>query len=141
MNNIGPIRWVLIGLALSVSSGPALADVVAVVSAKSAVTVLSKSQLADIFFGKAHRFPDGAEAVPIDQAEGSAVRDEFYRRVTGQSAAQIKAYWSRIIFTGRGQPPPTVSGAVEMKRRISEDPAAIGYIDRSSVDGSVRVVF
>jgi ABC-type phosphate transport system substrate-binding protein len=127
--------------ALALAAMPGMADVVAVVSSKSSVTALSKSQLADIFLGKTNRFPDGAQAVPIDQAEGSAGRDEFYDRVAGKSAAQIKAYWSKIIFTGRGQPPPTVSSTIEMKKRISENPAAIGYLDRSMVDDSVRVVF
>lgn len=131
----------LIGLALSLASGAASADVVAVVSAKSPVTALSKAQVTDIFLGKASRFPDGSQAIPIDQAEGSAVRDEFYDKVAGRSAAQIKAYWSKIIFTGRGQPPPSVSNNVEMKKRIGQNPAAIGYIDRSMVDDSVRVVF
>lgn len=131
----------LIGLVLSLASGAASADVVAVVSAKSPVTALSKAQVTDIFLGKASRFPDGSQAIPIDQAEGSAVRDEFYDKVAGRSAAQIKAYWSKIIFTGRGQPPPSVSNNVEMKKRIGQNPAAIGYIDRSMVDESVRVVF
>jgi len=131
----------LIGLALGLASGAVSADVVAVVSAKSPVTALSKAQVTDIFLGKASRFPDGSQAIPIDQAEGSAVRDEFYDKVAGRSAAQIKAYWSKIIFTGRGQPPPSVSNNVEMKKRIGENPAAIGYIDRSMVDDSVRVVF
>jgi ABC-type phosphate transport system substrate-binding protein len=141
MNRVGCIGWTLISLALSLASGAAMADVVAVVSAKSPITALSKSQLTDIFLGKANRFPDGTQAVPIDQAEGSAVRDEFYDKVAGKSAAQIKAYWSKIIFTGRGQPPPSVSSTIEMKKRINENSAAIGYIDRGMVDDSVRVVF
>jgi ABC-type phosphate transport system substrate-binding protein len=137
---INRIGWLLVGLALSLASAAASADVVAVVSAESPVAALSKAQVADIFLGKATRFPDGTKAMPIDQAEGSAVRDEFYDKVAGKSAAQIKAYWSKIIFTGRGQPPPNVSDAVEMKKRLVENPAAIGYIDRDSVDESVRIV-
>jgi ABC-type phosphate transport system substrate-binding protein len=132
---------VAIGLALFLSNAAVKADVVAVVSAKSPVTNLSMSQLADIFSGRASRFPNGVQAFPIDQAEGSSVRDEFYNKVVGKTAAQIKAYWSKIIFTGRGQPPPIVSNNVEMKKRISDNPAAIGYMDRSLVDESVRVVF
>jgi ABC-type phosphate transport system substrate-binding protein len=131
----------LIGLALSLTSAAAMADVVAVVSAKSSITAVSKSQLADIFLGKTNRFPDGTQATPVDQAEGSAARDEFYDKIVGKTAAQIKAYWSKIIFTGRGQPPPTVSSASEMKKRVSENPAAIGYLDSSMVDDSLRVVF
>jgi ABC-type phosphate transport system substrate-binding protein len=141
MTLISRIGWIAIGLALSLSSAVVKADVVAVVSAKSQITTLSMSQVADIFFGKASRFPNGVQAFPVDQAEGSAVRDEFYNKVVGRTAAQIKAYWSKIIFTGRGEPPPTVSNNIEMKKRISENPAAIGYIDRSLVDDSVRVIF
>jgi ABC-type phosphate transport system substrate-binding protein len=141
MTLLNRIGLVAITLGLCLSSAVAEADVVAVVSAKSPITALSMSQVADIFFGKATRFPNGVRAFPVDQAEGSAVRDEFYTKVVGKTAAQIKAYWSKIIFTGRGQPPPSVSSDIEMKKRISDNPAAIGYIDKSLVDDSVRVVF
>jgi ABC-type phosphate transport system substrate-binding protein len=135
------LRLGAIGLALSLAGAAALADVVAVVSVKSAATTLSKIQVADIFLGRASRFPDGALAVPVDQTEGSSTRDEFYMKVTGKSAAQMKAYWSKIIFTGRGQPPKTVSNSIEVKKRLVENPAAIGYIEATLVDGTVRVVF
>jgi ABC-type phosphate transport system substrate-binding protein len=131
----------LIGVALGLTSNIALADVVVVVSAKSPVATLSKAQVADIFLGKAFRFPDGTTALAIDQAEGLPIRDEFYDKVVGKSAAQIKAYWSKIIFTGRGQPPPSVPNSIEMMKRISANPAAIGYLDRSMINDTVRVVF
>jgi ABC-type phosphate transport system substrate-binding protein len=114
-----------IGLTLSLSTGAVMADVVAVVSAKSPITTLSTSQVQDIFLGKTSRFPNGALALPIDQAEGSAVREEFYAKMAGRSAAQMKAYWSKIIFTGRGQPPQEAANSVEMKKRLIENPAAI----------------
>jgi ABC-type phosphate transport system substrate-binding protein len=129
-----------VGLALSLAAAAARADVVAVVSAKSAVTTLSKSQVAGIFLGKVTRFPNGVQAVPIDQADGSVARDEFYAKLAGKSAAQLRAYWSKIIFTGRGQPPPQVANSEEMKKRLMQNPAAIGYIESNRVDDTVRVV-
>jgi ABC-type phosphate transport system substrate-binding protein len=138
---INRIGCVLAGLVLSLACGVVEADVVTVVSAKSAVGTLSKAQVADIFLGRTNRFPDGAPAMPVDLMEDSPVRDEFYDKIAGKSAAQIKAYWSRIIFTGRGQPPPNVASNVEMKKRISSNLSAIGYIDRSMVDDSVKIVF
>ena len=57
-------------LVLSLSGAAAEADVVAVVSANSPVISLSMSQVADLFFGKTSRFPNGLQAFPIDQAEG-----------------------------------------------------------------------
>lgn len=137
MNRIGLI---ILGLALSLSTGMAAAEVVAVVSAKSQVTALSKDQVVDIFLGKSSRFPDGSSAVAIDQIEGSAARDEFYLKFAGKSAAQLKAHWSKIIFTGRGQPPREVSNGIAVRKLLAENPNVIGYIELSQVDGSVKVV-
>ena len=118
----------------------AQAEVVTVVSAKSPVTTLSKSQVVDIFLGKASRFPEGGAAVPIDQAEGALARDEFYLKLAGKSPAQLNAHWSKIIFTGRGQPPKEVANGDAVKRLLLANPAAIGCVDRSLVDGALRVV-
>jgi len=125
---------------LSLGISVARADVVAVVSSQSQITTLTRTQVMDIFLGKRTRFPDGSSAIPIDQAEGSAARAEFYTRLADMSPAQLKSFWSRIIFTGRGQPPKTVATDLEAKRLLLADPNSIGYIDRSLVDSSVRVV-
>jgi ABC-type phosphate transport system substrate-binding protein len=127
-------------LVLSVGTRAAAADVVAVVASNSAITTLSADQVADLFLGKASRFPDGEQAVPIDQLEGSRVRDVFYETFTRKSPAQVKAYWSRVIFTGRGQPPKEVANSLEVKKQLAQNPRAIGYIERSFVDESVRVL-
>jgi ABC-type phosphate transport system substrate-binding protein len=127
-------------LVLLAASQRLLADEVAVVSARSTVTTLSKTQVADIFLGKTTRFPDGSQAVPIDQSEGTPARDEFYSKVAGKSAAQMKAYWSRIIFTGRGQPPRAVSSSSEAKKLVAANPNSIGYLEPKLVDDTLRVV-
>jgi hypothetical protein len=131
---------VALGLAFSLASMMTVADVVVVVSAKSATVTLSRTQLADIFMGRVSHFPNGARAVPIDQLDGSAAREQFYARIAGRTPAQMKAYWSKIIFTGRGQPPTEVSDGAELKRSLATNADAIGYMDASLVDASVRVV-
>jgi|SRR5882757_1874951 len=140
MNTMNRVVLAGFALTLSLAAGGSSADVVAVVSANSTIMTLSKAQVTDIFLGRVSRFPDGAQAVPIDQAEGSVVRDQFYVRVAGKSPAQIKAFWSKIIFTGRGRPPKAVSNSIDVKKRIAENPAAIGYIESQLVDDTVRVV-
>jgi len=129
-----------LGLVLALTCAPVRADVVAVVSAKNPVAALSKSQVVAIFLGKSTRFPDGAPAMPIDRTEGVPARDEFYSTFAGKSAAQIKAYWSKIIFTGRGQPPRTAADEAEVRKLLAADPQAIAYLERSSVDASVKVL-
>jgi ABC-type phosphate transport system substrate-binding protein len=133
--------WTILGLALSFAmTGVGKAEVVVVVSAKCSVSTLSKDQVTDIFLGKTARFPDGAPAVPIDQMEGSSARDEFYTTFASKSSAQVKAHWTKIIFTGRGQPPKSLPNSAEVKKLIAANPRAIGYIERSEVDGTVKVL-
>jgi ABC-type phosphate transport system substrate-binding protein len=141
MSNASCIAYGILAAGLLMASPLASADVVAVVSSKSAVVSLSKSQVEDIFLGKTARFPDGTQAEPIDQSEGTVARDVFYAKLAGKSAAQMKAYWSKIIFTGRGQPPKALPNSAEVKKRLVENPTAIGYIDADMVDASLRVVF
>jgi len=117
------------------------ADVVVVVSAKSPVSTLTADQVSQLFLGKLANFPGGGVAIPIDQAESSAIRDEFYTKVTSKTAAQIKAYWSKLIFTGKGQPPKEVKSSADVKRLVSANPNVIGYIDRAAVDATVKIVW
>lgn len=124
-------------LSLAVS---AHAEVVVVVSSKSSIASLTTEQTAKIFLGKVVTFPNEQAAFPIDQPEGSAIRDEFYSKVAHKNSSQLTAYWAKIIFTGEGRPPQLISGDVAVRKAIAGNPNAIGYIDKSAVNRSVRVV-
>ena len=133
-------RRLLAGIALGVAGIAADAEVVVVVSSTSPVTTLSVEQIADIFLGRSNQFPGGGRAVPIDQAESSADRTEFYARFSGRTPAQMKMHWSKLIFTGRGRPPAQVKDSSAVKELLSSNLEAISYIDRSTVDESVTVL-
>ncbi len=125
---------------LALAGTLASAEVVTVVSTQNPVTALSRSEVSNIFLGKTSRFPDGTAAVPIDQPEGSAARAEFYRSVSNRQPADIKAYWSKMIFTGRGQPPAVAGNDEQAKKILASRPDAIGYIDRAAVDQRIKVL-
>lgn len=118
------------------TTGWAYADnVVVVVGANNPVSSLSKEQSADIFLGK------NTSLTPLDQPVDSPLRNEFYSKVTGKTAAQAKAHWSKLSFTGKGTPPKEGQDSADIKRQIAENHKLVGYIDKSDVDGNVRVVF
>lgn len=127
-------------LAVSTLASTAHADVVVIVSAKSHITSLTVEQTAKIFLGKTSNFPDDSDAVPIDQAEGSAIRDEFYAKVVHKNSSQLSAYWAKIIFTGYGRPPVALESNVAVRKAVAKNPNAIGYVDKSAVDKSIRVI-
>ena len=127
--------------AAALSAIPAQADVVVVVSAKSSQANLKANQVADIFLGKRSAYPDGADAVPIDQPESSTSREAFYTALTGKTPALLKAYWSRLLFTGQGQPPRELPNADAVKKLIASNSRFIGYMDKEALDDNVKVVY
>jgi ABC-type phosphate transport system substrate-binding protein len=133
------LRAACLPLALAVSP-VASAELVVIVSARSPALGLTSEQVAAIFLGQAGRFPDGGEVVALDQRLGSRERDQFYQQVTGKTPALLKAHWSKMVFTGRGQPPREAPDSASVRRMVAENPSMIGYIDRAALDTSVRPV-
>ena len=139
-----------ISLKKLISSTLAAACLLATASAWSGVSVivhpsngnsLTDAEVTRIFLGKKKSFPDGSEAIPVDQAEGSATRSSFVSTVLKKNDQQIKAYWAQLLFTGKGTPPKEVGAGVDVKKLVAQNPSLIGYIDSSEVDGSVKVVY
>jgi ABC-type phosphate transport system substrate-binding protein len=106
-------------------------DIVVIVN--PAAKPVSKAQIADVYLGRS------AELTPIDQTVGSSIYVQFYQKATGRDAAQVKAIWSRILFTGRGQPPKQLPDSAAVKKSVAANPNAVGYIEKSAVDATVKV--
>ena len=140
MSELKNICIAVIASSTMLASLPALAEIVVIVSAKSAATALTEEQASDVFLGKNNTLPGGVQAVPVDQADGTALRDQFYSKVSGKTAAQMKAYWSKQIFTGKGQSPKEAGDSAAVKTLVAANPNIVGYVDKSVVDGSVKVV-
>lgn len=117
------------------------AEVAVIISANNANASLDQDTISRIFLGKSKNFPDGSQAVPVDQDAGAASREAFNGTVLGKSSSQLKAYWSRLIFTGKGTPPKESGNDAAVKDLVAKNPNLIGYVDSSVVDGSVKVVY
>lgn len=126
---------------LALASTPVLAGTVVIVSAKSPTAKLDKSQVSALYLGKTSNLPQGGKAKLFDLPGSSASRDAFYQAVTGKSASQVKSVWSRLVFSGRAVPPKELGSDAAVVQAVAADPNAIGYVDSSAVNGSVKVVF
>jgi ABC-type phosphate transport system substrate-binding protein len=105
-----------------------------VVIVNSTAAGLSKEQVADLYLGRSNGL------TPIDQMANSPIYLEFYRKATGRDIAQVRAIWSKIIFTGRGLPPKQLVDSIAVKKAVAANPKAIGYIEKSALDATVKAV-
>lgn len=136
------VRYLLIFCALHVLTAvPAFAQLVVVVNARSGVAAMSRNEVVNIFFGRNRHFFNGIEVQPVDMPDSHPDRARFYGALVGKDLADINAYWSRQLFSGRVQPLIKLASTEEVVNWISTHPGAIGFVDISMVDARVRVVY
>jgi ABC-type phosphate transport system substrate-binding protein len=123
----------LVALTFAVLAAPITRAEDIVVIVNPAAKPISKEQIADLYLGRI------GGLTPIDQRVGSAIYVEFYKKATGRDLAQVKAIWSRILFNGRGLPPKQLPDSAAVKQAVAANPDAVGYIEKSAVDASVKV--
>lgn len=118
-------------LALSLS---AYAEVAVIVN-PAASAAPSQADVANIFLGK------NKSLKGVDLKDWTPTKDKFYTSLTSKNEAQLKAYWSGLIFTGKGQPLPSVADEAAVVAKVAGEADAIGYVDKSAVNDKVKVLF
>lgn len=127
-------------LLLSIMYIPVIyADVAVVINKHNALSV-NESDISRLFLGKMKSFDSGENAKPVNLKFGNSIRKEFEQKVLNKSSQQVKAYWSKLIFSGRGKPPKEVTSDSEVIKFILENEGAIGYIDATNVTDDLKVI-
>ncbi|CAK0773212.1 Phosphate ABC transporter substrate-binding protein [Gammaproteobacteria bacterium] len=135
------MRTSILFLTCVLVSTTASSGVVVVVSAQSPADRMDKQTVQDIFLGKQSAFPDGRPAIALDQPEESPLQQSFYAKVIDKKVSQAWDYWAQQNTYGKARPPQAISDPDAMKNLVASNTNAIGYIDSSALDSSVRVVY
>ncbi len=115
------------------------ADTVVIVH-KDNASAINPALIKRIFLGKAKNFKGGGVATPIELPESNPTRSAFNKGLLKKSDTQMKAYWARLVFTGKATPPVQVADDAAVIEKVSNNPTLIGYIDSASVTDAVKVV-
>ncbi|NVM77408.1 ABC-type phosphate transport system substrate-binding protein [Duganella sp. SG902] len=108
-------------------------EIVVIVNPKNPATRMFSEQAGQFFVGKSTLF------TPVEHTDGP-LRTEFYRKVLDKDTAQVKAIWSKLVFTGKATAPKELGSSAEVKKAVAADPNAIGYIEKSAADDTVKVI-
>jgi hypothetical protein len=123
-------KLILAGL-MSACSFSAFAGVTVIVNTGNA-NAIDQDEIKKIYLGKSKSFADGVKVNPVNQ-NGNSIADEFNDKVVGKSSSQLNAYWSKLVFTGKGTPPEKLDNDQAVIDFVSSNADAIGYIDSSKV--------
>jgi ABC-type phosphate transport system substrate-binding protein len=101
---------------------------------------LSRSSLRAIFGMRLHTWPDGTAIKVFVMPDDSALHSAFSKEKLNVFPYQLRLAWDRLVFSGTGQAPETVSSPEEMLAKVSSTPGAIGYLTKTTIDGRVNVI-
>lgn len=133
------IRKSLLAAAFGAIASSAWADVVVVVHPSNSAAI-DATQIQRIFLGKEKKFSDGKEAIPINSVASYPSREQFDSNVLERSSSQVSAYWSKLVFTGKGIPPKEVENDAAVIAIVANNQNAVGYVDSAAVTGDVKVI-
>lgn len=130
---------VIASLFASGGATSAAPEVVVIANATSTISAASSEDIARLFLGKT-KAVKGEKLTPVDQSKDSDVASQFYSNVVGKNASQLRAYWSKLVFTGKGKPPKELGTSADVLAAVAANPSLIGYIEASAVNDSVKVL-
>jgi len=113
---------------------------VAVIVHPSNSSSFDQNSIKRIFLGKSRAFPSGGEALPVAFKDGSPESNEFTSAVLSKTPKQLKAYWAKMIFTGKGTPPKAMDSNQSILDLVASNPSLIGFVVSGTETGAVKVV-
>lgn len=134
-------------LLLALPTGGAIAEerdavsIAIVVGIGSPVRQVTVDTLRELYLRRQRLWPNGERAMPVNLPADHALRSAFSQRVLGRLPADLEAYWLRLYREGV-QPPLVLQTSQAVCAYVAAEPAAIGYVRPSEVDGkSCRILF
>ncbi len=101
---------------------------------------LSRSSLRAIFGMRLHTWLDGTAVRVFVMPDNAPAHVAFSKEKLNVFPYQLRSAWDRLVFSGTGQAPDTVTSPEEMLAKVTSTPGAIGYLSKSMLDGRVNVL-
>ena len=132
------MKKLILASVLTLCSINTFAEVAVIVNTSNA-SVVDTDTIKKIYLGKSKSFSNGSKVSPVNQ-DGTSIADEFNDKVVGKSSSQLNAYWSKLVFTGKGTPPEKLATDQAVIDFVAANGDAIGYIDSAKVSDKVKVI-
>jgi len=132
------LALMIVGVGLHVSSLQAVNHSIAVIVNENNTTKnMSAREVRKLFLGKSRKLPDGSRALLVSN---SGIQTEFNRSALGKADSQVKAAWSKLLFSGRAKRPVEFSNPAEVVQFVSQNVNAVGYVLTSDISQGVKPV-
>ncbi|MFQ5641797.1 MAG: hypothetical protein ACE5IR_27800 [bacterium] len=116
-------------------------DIAIIVHLDNKTDSVTARELSRIFKQEKQRWDENKKVYLVMQESGSIEKEIFVKKVFRMRPNELKRYWLTKILKGEISAfPKTLSSNKAIKRFVNQIPTAIGFIDATLVDASVKVL-
>jgi hypothetical protein len=134
------LGWLAAIDATSVAAQPQLPEFKVIVHPDNPVGAIDAGFLRDAYLKKTPSWSNGKTIRPIDLPARSAVRERFALRILKKTPSQLRYYWNRRVFSGKGVPPAQVDSVAAAVAFVVGTPGAVAYLPPDADTGSAKVI-
>ena len=121
--------WIAVAAVFTLAAvAPAAGTYRIIVHADNPIDSLTKKDVSRMFMKKVTAWENGEKVDAIDLRSSSDARQEFSREILGIGVPQVRSYWQKMSFSGRGTPPMEFESDAEAIDFVRDNPGALGYV-------------
>src|SRR5262245_15789103 len=111
-----------------------------IVNPANHIDSIERGFLSDVYLKKVATWHNDWTVRPVQLSRRFPLRDQFTREVLKKSPTQLRSYWNRQIFSGKGVPPPDLESEDDVIRYVLSNKGAIGYLAAGVNPRGARVI-
>lgn len=139
-NNLNNCSILLICFFCVITKGWANEQYEIVTHPNISVKSLSVNSLRAIFGMQLKAWPDGTAIKVFVLPDDNFLHQRFAKEKLHVFPYQLRLTWDRLVFSGTGQAPNSVSSSAEMLTKIASTPGSIGYLEISHINNNVHIL-
>ncbi|MCG8604826.1 substrate-binding domain-containing protein [bacterium] len=99
-----------------------------IVNASNPTSSMTRKEVSRLFLKKITKWSNGEKTLPADVVDTLSLRKEFSKEILNREVAAVKAYWQRLLFSGRSVPPPEFDTEEKILAYVHGKKGAIAYV-------------
>ena len=101
---------------------------------------MKSSELVSILKGEKQRWSDGTKVSIYIMKTTTPIGQSTCKKIYNWSGDKVKRYWLELSFSGKADAPTFCNTVEELESYVSQNPGAIGIIDRNSTSNGVKTI-
>jgi hypothetical protein len=134
------MKYLLINLIIFTAAISIYSQDYAVIANKgSSLTEVSTSDLKRLYTGKSQAI-GSVKAIAVNMSLDNPVSAKFVQDIAGMAVVDYKSFWMAEQVRGGSAAPKVLKTTETLIAFISDNPDAIGYMDKTAVTDAVKVL-